>query len=155
MARQRIELQPEEAGELRRRVRASTVSVRDRRRSEIILLNAEGLTQQQIAERLAISRLQVNRWVGRFARDRLAGLSDAPGRGRKPWLADGAAQKVLEQAVTPPSHLGRWSCRTMARAVGVSAASVQRLWAANDIKPHLSRTFKLSNDKNFEEKSGT
>jgi hypothetical protein len=40
----------------------------------------------------------------------------------------------------------------MARAVGISAASVQRLWAANDIKPHLSRTFKLSNDKQFEEK---
>ena len=53
MARQRIELGPEEAGELRRRVRASTVSVRERRRSEIILLSAEGLTQQQIAERRA------------------------------------------------------------------------------------------------------
>ena len=97
MARQRIALQPEEAGELRRRVRASTVSMRDRRRSEIILLSAEGLTQQRIAERMGISRLQVNRWVGRFARQRLAGLSDAPGRGRKPWLADGAAQHVLEQ----------------------------------------------------------
>ena len=61
-------------------------------------------------------------------------------------------QQVLEQAVTPPPHLGRWSCRTMARAAGISSASVQRLWAASDIKPHLSRTFKLSNDKRFEEK---
>jgi len=152
MARRRIELQPDEAEELRRRTRASTVSVRDRRRSEIVLLSAEGLTQQQIAERLGISRLQVNRWVGRFVTDRVAGLRDAPGRGRKPWLAEGATQQVLERAVTPPADLGRWSCRTMARAVGISAASVQRLWAANDIKPHLSRTFKLSNDKRFEEK---
>ena len=152
MARQRIELQPEEAGELQRRLRAGTVSVRDRRRSEIILLSAEGLTQQQIAERMGISRVQVGRWVGRFAANRLAGLSDAAGRGRKPWLAAGTAQQVLERAVTPPPHLGRWSCRTMARAVGISAASVQRLWAANDIKPHLSRTFKLSNDKQFEAK---
>ena len=152
MARQRIELRPDEAGELRRRLRAGTVSVRERRRSEIILLSAEGLTQQQIADRMGISRLQVNRWVGRFAANRLAGLCDAPGRGRKPWLAEGAAQQVLERAVTPPPHLGRWSCRTMARAVGISAASVQRLWAANDIQPHLARTFKLSNDKQFEEK---
>jgi len=52
MARQQIELQPEEAAALRRRVRAGTASVRDRRRSEIILLSAEGLTQQQIAERM-------------------------------------------------------------------------------------------------------
>src|SRR5499427_8247812 len=152
MARRRIELQPDEAEELRRRARASTVSVRDRRRAEIVLLSAEGLTQQHIAERLGISRLQVNRWAGRFATDRLAGLRDAPGRGRKPWLAEGAAQQVLERAVRPPPDLGRWSCRTMARAVGISAASVQRLWAANDIKPHLSRTFKLSNDKRFEQK---
>ena len=152
MAWRRIELQPDEAEELRRRARASTASVRDRRRSEIVLLSAQGLTQQQIAERLGTSRLQVNRWVGRFATDRLAGLRDAPGRGRKPWLVEGAAQQVLERAVTPPPDLGRWSCRTMARAVGISAASVQRLWAANDIKPHLSRTFKLSNDKRFEQK---
>jgi hypothetical protein len=69
-------------------------------------------------------------------------LRDAPGCGRKPWLAEAAAQQVSKRPVTPPPHLGRWSCRTMARAVSISAASGQRLWAANDIKPHLSRTFK-------------
>jgi hypothetical protein len=56
------------------------------------------------------------------------------------------------KAVTPPATLGRWSCRTMARMAGVSKATVQRLWAANDIKPHLTRTFKLSKDKQFEKK---
>jgi transposase len=63
MARQRIELAPEEAEELNRRARATTVSVRGRRRAEIILLGAQGLTQQRIAEQLGISRLAVNRWV--------------------------------------------------------------------------------------------
>jgi hypothetical protein len=58
----------------------------------------------------------------------------------------------VEQALTPPPHLGRWSCRTTARAARISPANVQRLWAASDIKPHLSRTFKLSTDKRFEEK---
>jgi transposase len=152
MVRQRIELAAEEAEELGRRARATTVPVRDRQRAEIILLSAQGLTQQRIAEQLGISRLCVNRWVGRFALRRLEGLSDRAGRGRKPWLEQAAVQQVLEQAVTPPPHLGRWSCRTMARAAGLSPASVQRLWAASDIKPHLSRTFKLSNDKRFEEK---
>jgi transposase len=152
MARQKIELAPEEAEELSRRARATTVSVRDRRRAEIIVLSAQGLTQQRIAEQLGISRLAVNRWVGRFALHRLDGLNDRAGRGRKPWLLQAAVQQVVEQAVTPPPHLGRWSCRTMARAAGISPASVQRLWAASEIKPHLSRTFKLSNDKRFEEK---
>jgi hypothetical protein len=81
----------------------------------------------------------------------LEGLRDRSGRGRKAWLP-AAVRQVLDQAVTPPSDLGRWSCRTMARAAGISPVSVQRLWAANEIKPHLSRTFKLSNDKRFEEK---
>src|SRR5438874_10202570 len=152
MARQKIELAAEEAEELSRRARATTISVRDRRRAEIIVLSAQGLTQQRIAEQLGISRVAVNRWVGRFALHRLDGLSDRAGRGRKPWLPPAAVQQVVEQAVTPPPHLGRWSCRTMARAAGVSPASVQRLWAASEIKPHLSRTFKLSNDKRFEEK---
>src|ERR1700726_1580371 len=152
MARQRIELASAEAAELSPRARATTVSVRDRRRAEIILLSARGLTQQRIAEQLGISRLAVNRWVGRFSLHRLDGLNDRTGRGRKPWLPQAAVQQVVEQAVTPPPHLGRWSCRTMARAAGISPASVQRLWAASDIKPHLSRTFKLSNDKRFEEK---
>src|ERR1700744_1163497 len=158
MARQKIELAAEEAEELSRRARATTVSVRDRRRAEIIVLSAQGLTQQRIAEQLGISRVAVNRWVGRFALRRLAGLGGRagagakPGRGHKPWLPQAAVQQVLEQAVTPPPHLGRWSCRTIARAAGISPASVQRLWAASDIKPHLSRTFKLSNDKRFEEK---
>jgi transposase len=152
MARQRIELAPAEAAELSRRARATTVPVRDRQRAEIILLSAQGLTQLRIAEQIGISRLSVNRWVGRFALHRLAGLTDRAGRGRKPWLPQVTVQQVLEQAVTPPPHLGRWSCRTMARAAGISPASVQRLWAASDIKPHLSRTFKLSNDKRFEEK---
>src|SRR5580693_5211642 len=152
MARQRIELAPAEAAELSRRARATTVPVRDRQRAEIILLSAQGLTQLRIAEQIGTSRLSVNRWVGRFALHRLAGLTDRAGRGRKPWLPQAAVQQVLEQAVTPPPHLGRWSCRTMARAAAISPASVQRLWAASDIKPHLSRTFKLSNDKHFEEK---
>src|SRR5437762_13970745 len=152
MARQKIELAADEAEELSHRARATTVSVRDRQRAEIILLSAQGLTQQRIAEQLGISRVAVNRWVGRFALHRLDGLTDRAGRGRKPWLPQAAVQQVVEQAVTPPPHLGRWSCRTMARAAGISPASVQRLWAASEIKPHLSRTFKLSNDKRFEEK---
>ena len=155
MARQRIELAPAEAAELSRRARATTVPVRDRQRAEIILLSAQGVTQLRIAEQIGTSRLSVNRWVGRFALHRLAGLTDRAGRGRKPWLPQVTVQQVLEQAVTPPPHLGRWSCRTMARAAGISPASVQRLWAASDIKPHLSRTFKLSTTSALKRSSGT
>lgn len=152
MAKTRIALEPEEARELNKRLRASKVSVRDRQRAQIILLAADGYTQERIGETVGVTRVTVNHWCRRFVKARLAGLADAPGRGRKPSLPVAAVKKTLETVTRPPAELGRWSCRTMAHAAGISTASVQRLWAANDIKPHLTRTFKLSNDVHFEEK---
>jgi len=152
MVRGEIALDAGERLELQRRIRATTVAVRDRQRAEIIVLRADGMTQGQIAARLGVSRMTVNDWCQRFLARRLAGLDDAPGRGRKPSLPPEAVRMVLDKAVTPPATLARWSCRTMAREAGISQASVQRLWASNDIKPHLLRTFKLSKDKQFEAK---
>jgi len=152
MARARILLEPEETRELNKRLRASTVSVRDRQRAQIILLAAEGRTQEAIGTTVGVTRVTVNHWCRRFAKKRLDGLKDALGRGRKPSLPVAAVKKTLELVTRPPVTLGRWSCRTMADATGISTASVQRLWAANDIKPHLTRTFKVSNDTHFEEK---
>jgi transposase len=152
MARSKIVLDAEESAELQRRIKATTVAVRDRQRAEIVVLRAAGVLQDQIASRVGVSRVTVNLWCRRFVANRLAGLEDAAGRGRKPSLPPEAVRLVLDKAVTPPPRLGRWSCRTMARAAGVSKATVQRLWAANDIKPHLTRTFKLSKDKQFESK---
>ena len=152
MARRKITLDAEESRELQRRIKATTVAVRDRQRAEIIVLSAVGISQDQIASRVGVSRVTVNHWHRRFLDDRLAGLEDAAGRGRKPSLPPDAVRMVLDQAVTPPATLGRWSCRKMALKAGVSKATVQRLWAANDIKPHLWRTFKLSTDMQFESK---
>jgi transposase len=150
--RKRIMLEPGEMQELTRRIRSSTVSVRDRQRAEIILLAAEGRSQEAVGQAVGVTRVTVNHWCRRFAQSRLAGLSDAPGRGRKSVLPVAAIRKVIEAAGQPPARRSRWSCRSMAQATGISAASVQRLWAANDIKPHLLHTFKLSNDTRFQEK---
>ncbi len=152
MVKTKIILDEEEKRELDRRLRASTVSVRDRQCAQIILLRAEGHTQIAFGAKAGVTRVTVSYWCQRFAKERLAGLTDAPGRGRKPSLPDTAVKKVLETVTRPPANPVRWSCRTMAQAAGISTASVQRLWAANDIKPHLIRTFKLSNDVHFEEK---
>jgi Homeodomain-like domain len=143
VAGRKIVLDGEESRELHRRIKATTVAVRDRQRAEIIVLGAAGMSQGQIAARVGVSRVTVNHWCRRFLGKRLAGLEDAAGRGRKPSLPPDAVRMVLDKAVTPPTTLGRWSCRTMARQAGVSKATVQRLWAANDIKPHLTRHFHM------------
>ncbi|WP_414041939.1 helix-turn-helix domain-containing protein [Acidithiobacillus sp. M4-SHS-6] len=71
--------------------------------------------------------MTVNHWCRRFRRSRLAGLSAAPGRGRKASLPVAAVQKVIETSGKPPTTQGRWNCRSMAQATGISPASVQRL----------------------------
>lgn len=152
MRRLVIELEPAERQELERRIKSSTLSVRDQLRARIVLLAGHGMAQGEIAEQVKASRNAVGKWCRRFAAKRLRGLDDAPGRGRKPSLLTAAVQTALEEVGRPPPHLGRWSCRTMAAHAKISKASVQRLWAANEIKPHLTRTFKISKDKAFEQR---
>ena len=145
----KIILEGDAAREIKRRVRAKVASVRERQRAQIILLASSGMRQKQIADEVGVSRMTVSHWCGRFAQQGLDGLEEARGRGRKSALPTDKIRRVLEEVSQPPKHLGRWSCRTMAKAVGLSKATVQRLWSANDIKPHVKRTFKISNDKDF------
>ena len=123
-------------------------------RSRIVLLAAAGESNSEIARRLSVSRPTVIMWRARFAAGGPAALSEVrPGRGRKPTIS--AAQvKAIVAATTqtvPPGET-HWSCRTMASANGVSAATVQRIWDAHDLQPHRTRAFKLSNDPLFSEK---
>lgn len=147
-----IELTPEEEAELRQRVKSRSASKRDSLRASIILRRAEGTKQADIAEELGISIPCVNKWSQRFERDGLEGLVEKAGRGRKSSLSVDAVAKVIEEAGKAPESRARWSTRTMAEAAGISQSSVQRIWKANDLKPHLIDGFKLSNDPRFEEK---
>ena len=117
----------------------------------MILLVAQCYSRNEIAQLTALSVVSVTRWCKRFQELRLQVLVGLPGRGRKPSLP-AEVKRTLEQVTQPRIGQPRWSCRSMARVAGISPASVQRIWVANDIKPHLTRTFKLSNDPNFEEK---
>ena len=148
----KIVLTPEEHAELSRRVRSATISQRDGRRARVILLASQGCMRVEIARLTGFSLPVITCWCKRFQEQRLDGLLDKPGRGRKPFLPLDAVRRVLEQVTQPRIGEPRWSCRSMARAAGISATSVHKLWTANDLKPHLTRTFKLSNDPNFEEK---
>lgn len=147
-----IELATSEEAELRRRVRAHSSPKRDSLRASIILRRAEGVKQADVARELNVSIPCVNKWSQRFERDGLDGLEDKPGRGPKPSIALEIVSRVITEAGKVPKPRTRWTTRTMARATGISQSSVQRIWKANDLKPHIIEGFKLSNDPHFEEK---
>ena len=123
-------------------------------RARIVLLASEGVSNSEIARVLAVSRPTVILWRARFAEGGPPALTETkPGRGRKPTIS-AAKIKAIVQATTQTKPPGQthWSCRSMAKAQGVSPASVQRIWDAHGLKPHRVRTFKLSTDPRFSEK---
>ena len=148
-----IELSTEERNVLQRTVRSSRSAVRDVFRARIILLAAKGYESRAIAAELNTGQDTVSKWRRRFAEHRLEGLVDRAGRGRKRTYDEQAVEQIIEDTLhRTPAQATHWSTRTMAEHAGVSHTTVQRLWHAHELKPHLLRTFKLSNDKRFVEK---
>lgn len=154
MARPKLPLclSAEQKTELNRLVQAPSTPQKIVRRARIALLAAAGQDNQQIAAALGTSHVTVGHWRQRVLDLGLAGLQDAPKPGRPSTVSPAKAQTVLQEVVRPPKGRTRWSCRSMARHSGLSRSAVQRLWAANDLKPHRTRPFKLSNDPQFEAK---
>ena len=123
-------------------------------RAQIILRAAEGAANNIIAEELGTDRLLVGLWRRRFAKKGLSGIEkDAPRGGRPPVAREAMTGKIIEWTTQKkPRQETHWSCRTLAKELGTSRSMVNRVWQANGLKPHLYRTFKLSNDRRFIEK---
>lgn len=149
-----IELKQALGNKLARYANASNISPKLRRRSQIVLLAADGMTNKDISAELQIDPTQVGKWRKRFAEFGLRGIQkDATRPGRIPSVGPEKEKEVIEKTLhSKPLGATHWSRSLMAKEVGISATTVGKIWARNGIKPHLHRTFKVSNDPEFEEK---
>jgi len=123
-------------------------------RAKALLLAADGMANTQIAAQVAVSLPTVREWRSRFSAQGLRDFGQvAEGRGRKPSISAEKVDEIVRLTQgSKPAGETHWSTRSMAKATGVSPASVQRIWSSRGLKPHLVKTFKLSNDPRFEEK---
>jgi len=123
-------------------------------RADIVLLAAEGRSNNSIASHLGITRVSVIEWRKRFAAEGLEALGKVrEGRGRPRTISPEKVSQIIHLTLnTLPEHATHWSCRSMATRVGVSSATVQRVWSEHRLYPHRVRTFKLSKDPKFVEK---
>jgi transposase len=134
--------------------RSRTAPHRQVQRAQALLLAGQGVANTGIAEQVGVSASTVATWRARFAEQGLVKFGEVgEGRGRKPEISEAKVAEIVRatQEDKPPGQT-HWSCRTMAKAQGVSPATVQRIWSARGLKPHLIKTFKLSNDPRFDEK---
>lgn len=141
--------------EVLERVARSTASAhREVVRARVLLAAADGVGNKTIAQEHGVSPVTVRAWRTAFAKEGLTNWGKVkPGRGRKPSITAEQIAEIVELTTktTPPGHT-HWSCRTMAKRVGVSPASVQRIWSELGLQPHRVDTFKVSNDPQFTEK---
>ena len=134
--------------------RSRTAKHHDVQRARALLLAADGVANTRIGAELAVSPTSVSNWRARFAEQGLSLFGPIrPGRGRRPSIPKEKVEEIVRATLHDrPAGETHWSCRSMAKAHGVSAATVQRIWSARGLQPHRVKTFKLSNDKRFEEK---
>ena len=139
---------------LEKLARSSSSPAREVIRARVLLASGDGMPIMETARVYQLSVNTVKSWRARYVErglGRFAQVDD--GRGRKPVIGDDRVEQIVWWTVhTKPEGETHWSCRTMAAKAGVSPATVQRIWAARGLKPHLVEQFKLSTDPRFEEK---
>jgi transposase len=149
-----VELTEDQRQTLQQWSRGRSLPARQVERARVVLLAADGKQDLEIAAEIGISNQKAARWRKRFLKLGLVGLvKDAPRPGRTPSITAAKVQEVVRKTTQEkPGNATQWSTRTMAEAAGLSEKSVRRIWHKHGLKPHLSRTFKVSNDPKFAEK---
>jgi transposase len=149
-----LEVPETEKTELRRWVKAPSTPQGIVMRAKIVLLASEGRPNLHIARELSVGRPTVLLWRERFEEGGLPALREIKeGRGRKRMIGDGKVEEIVKDTLTTtPPDATHWSLRTMAGKHDVSHVFIKKVWDAAGLRPHLVKTFKLSNDPQFIEK---
>lgn len=122
-------------------------------RARIVLMAATGMANHAVAQALDTNRNTVLLWRGRWVEGGLKALEDRTRPGRKPRLTAEFMQRVVQITTQEkPPAATHWSTRTLARRLGVSKMTIQRIWKAHGLQPHRVKRFKLSRDAHFVEK---
>jgi transposase len=150
----KIELTAQQRRDLQKLVSGRRTEVRVVTRARIVLAASRGMENQKIATEVGVNRETVGLWRSRFLKKGVAGLlKDLPRGGRKPTARSKIEGRIIRATTQErPQNATHWSTRALAKELGVNQSMIHRVWVANGLKPHLVKTFKVSNDPNFEEK---
>jgi transposase len=120
----------------------------------VILLGADGVPGVEIARRLGLKEPAVARIRRRFSVGGVPGLEDQPKAGRGNNVPKDMIQKIIAKALSrPPAGYSHWSTPQLAGEFGLGKTVIHKILRANDVKPHLTRTFKVSKDPKFDDKA--
>lgn len=146
-------LSVEEQEQLRRWARRATSSQALAMRSKIVVAAAEGLSNNEVAERVGCEPHTVSKWRRRFVEQRLDGLGDEKRPGRPRTITVEQVEDVIVATLesTPPNAT-HWTRSKMAQRTELSKTTIGKIWSDFSIKPHLVEHYKLSTDPLFIDK---
>lgn len=122
-------------------------------RARLVLACVDEPSNVVVARRHRCDSKTVGRWRARFIRNRLEGLFDEPRVGGPRSITDEEVEAVVVRTLeTTPDGQTHWSTRKMAEKAGMSHTAVGRIWRTFGLKPHISRSFKMSPDPQLVEK---
>jgi transposase len=149
-----IVLTPEERTTLEAWLRAPKTEQRYVERARYVLAAADGESTSAIAARWGVRSATVSKWRTRFARDRLAGLQDAPRSGARPKYGSDVEERILLRLdEPPPKGHATWNGPLLARALGISDDQVWRVLRKHGIQLQRRRSWCVSTDPEFARKA--
>jgi transposase len=147
-----VDVSREDRVELEAWLRSQTIERSLAMRARIVLGSAQGESIRDLAERLGTSQLTVCRWRKRYRELGIAGLRTKPRSGRRRRITRAQERSVVAATMRPPTAATHWSARRLAKEVGLSSATVHRIWQKYGLQPHRVEHFKFSTDPQFETK---
>jgi transposase len=140
---------------LERMARSRSLPHRQVVQAKALLLAADGVGTNEVARRCGTTDTSVRAWRRRFTETGVEGVGViAKGRGRRSWLVEGTVAEVVRvtREELPDDGSTHWTTRLLAKRFGIGKDTVARIWRDHHLKPWLTRTFKISDDPDFEEK---
>lgn len=152
---ERIVLTPDEQEELQQMSLSRSLPAGDVFRARLILMLAAGRSYAEIRKRLETTAPTISLWKKRFLQYRVAGLMEERHPGQKPTVITPQLQaKVLATTQRQPKDGStHWSCRKLAKQLGVSKDTVHRIWKIAGLQPHRLERYMSSDDPDFESKA--
>jgi transposase len=147
-----VEVSKADRSELEAWLRSQTIAQGLAKRARIVLGSANGESIRELAERLNVSQPTVCMWRRRFREFGIAGLRSRARSGRRRRISHAQERAVVSATMRPPQTATHWSARRLAKEVGLSPATVHRIWQKYGLQPHRVEHFKFSTDPAFDKK---
>ena len=147
-----MEISGTDRAELESWLRAQSIPQALAMRARVVLGSADGESVRALAARLGVTQTTVCLWRRRYRSAGLDGLRTRPRSGRKRRITTAKEQAVISATLRKPKAATHWSARRLAKQVGLSSATVHRIWQKYGLQPHRTETFKFSRDPQFDAK---